>query len=99
MRLANSRIGNKSVHLLTDELLHTVAQLHHALDAPLGGSIERRPHHAAVLAVIYLVVHNGIGEILYVGICGNGVVDFLALAQLRQLRFGILPADILNCIM
>ena len=85
----NGAVRRGGVHLQGDELLHTVPQGHHALDAGFGGGAEVGPHHEAVFPVIHLPVHHGIGVVFYIRVGGNGGADGLARAQLRRLGFQV----------
>ncbi|MPM86325.1 hypothetical protein SDC9_133414 [bioreactor metagenome] len=99
MRLKNRRICRILIQLEIDELLHTVPQLHHAHDAGLGRFVQLRPHHAGIFPVVHLAVHNGIGIVFHFGVCRDGIVDFLVLTEIRQLRFLDLPLKVGNRLM
>ena len=97
LRLPDGFIRNKAVHLLRDELLHAVPQLHHALGTLLCGGVEVGLGHDAVLPVVQLPVHHGVGEIPHIRVCRDGLHDGLILAQIGQLRFRVGSPDIPNC--
>ena len=97
LRLPDGFIRNKAVHLLRDELLHAVPQLHHALGTLLCGGVEVRLGHDAVLPVVQLPVHHGVGEVPHIRVCRDGLHDGLILAQIGQLRFRVGSTDIPNC--
>ena len=97
LRLPDGFIRNKAVHLLRYELLHAVPQLHHALGTLLCGGVEVRLGHDAVLTVVQLPVHHGVGEVPHIRVCRDGLHDGLILAQIGQLRFHIGSTDIPNC--
>ena len=97
LRLPDGFIRNKAVHLLRDELLHAVPQLHHALGTLLCGGVEVGFGHDAVLTVVQLPVHHGVGEVPHIRVCRDGLHDGLILAQIGQLRFRVGSPDIPNC--
>ena len=97
LRLPDGFIRNKAVHLLRDELLYAVPQLHHALGTLLCGGVEVGLGHDAVLPVVQLPVHHGVGEVPHIRVCRNGLHDGLILAQIGQLRFRVGSTDIPNC--
>ena len=99
MRASDFRVGSIFVELLVDELLYTVPQLYHAHDAGLGRLVQLRPHHAGVFPVVYIAVHDGIGIVFHVGICRDGIVDFLVLTEIGQLCFRNLPLKVGNRLM
>lgn len=81
LRFTNSLIGDKAVHLLTDQLLYTVSELYHAFGAFLGSCVQIGLCHDAVLPIVNLTVHDGIGEILYIRVGGNGLHQCFVFAQ------------------
>ena len=95
----NRGIGDKTVHLLSDELLHTVPQLDHAFDALAGGGVQVWLYHDAVFAVVHFSIHNGVGVIFHIRVGGNRVPDFLVLTEIRQLRLPIFAGDVLHRLM
>ena len=97
LRLPDGFIRNKAIHLLRDELLHAVPQLHHALGTLLCGGVEVGLGHDAVLTVVQLPVHHGVGEVPHIRVCRDGLHDGLILAQIGQLRFRVGSTDIPNC--
>lgn len=97
LRLPDGIIRNKAVHLLRYELLHAVPQLHHALGTLLCGGVEVGLGHDAVLTVVQLPVHHGVGEVPHIRVCRDGLHDGLILAQIGQLRFRVGSTDIPNC--
>ena len=97
LRLPDGFIRNKAVHLLRDELLHAVPQLHHTLGTFLCGGVEVGLGHDAVLPVVQLPVHHGVGEIPHIRVCRDGLHDGLILAQIGQLRFRVGSPNIPNC--
>ena len=97
LRLPDGFIRNKAVHLLRYELLHAVPQLHHALGTFLCGGVEVGLGHDAVLPVVQLPVHHGVGEVPHIWVCRDGLHDGLILAQIGQLRFRVGSPDIPNC--
>ena len=94
--LPDGFIGYKPVHLLTNELLYTVAEFYHAFHTLLRGCVQFRTHHAGVLAVIYFAVYHGIGVIADIGVCRNRGVDFFAFTEFGKFGFLIGAADILD---
>ena len=84
---------------MTDELLYTVPELHHALNARFCCCVQLRFDHAAVFPVVHLAVHHGVGVVFHIGVCGDGRVDLFALAQLWQFRLLIGAANVFHGIM
>ena len=89
-------IGGEAVHLLPDELLDAVTELHHALDALFRRCVQVRLDHDAVFPVIHVTVHDGVGEILHIGVSGNRCADLLVFAEVWQLCLLIFTADVLH---
>ncbi|CUP84861.1 Uncharacterised protein [Enterocloster clostridioformis] len=94
----NSGVRRILVHLKVNELMHTVAESNHSLDAGLGGGVQVRFYHAAVFPEVHLAIHHSIRVVFHVGVCRDGGVEFFALAQLRQLSFLIGAANILRSV-
>ncbi len=99
MGLLDFRVGSIFVELLVDKLLHTVPQFHHAHDARFGGFVQLRPHHAGIFPVIHLAVHDGVRIVFHIRISRDGIVDFLVLTEIGQLRFGNLSLNMGNRLM
>ena len=59
--------------LILDEPARTVPKLDHALDAVCRRDGDLHLVHAAVLAVIYLPVHDGKGEVPHIGVGGDAL--------------------------
>ena len=96
MLFADFRFRTVLIHLERDQLIHAVPQAHHALDAFPGGGVQIGTGHAAVFTVIYRIIYDGIGVVLDGGVCGDGCVDGLAVAQVGQLRLLIGAVDVLD---
>ena len=96
MCLVDRLIGDESVHLLPDELLHAVPELHHALDALFCRCVQVRLDHDAVFPVIHVTIHDGVGEVFYIWVCGNGRADLLVFAEVWQLCLLVFTADVLH---
>ena len=79
--------------------MHTVPQLHKALDTLLGGGVQIGLDHAAVFPEVNLTVHNGVGEVFYIGVSRDGGVDGFTVTQVGQFRFLIGTANIFHGIM
>ena len=60
--------------LILQQRPHTIPQADHTADAALGGLGHLHRIHAAVLAVIELVIHQRIGEIADGGVCRDGLI-------------------------
>ena len=84
-----------------DTIVHSLEffnpQLHHALGTLLCGGVEVGFGHDAVLTVVQLPVHHGVGEVPHIRVCRDGLHDGLILAQIGQLRFRVGSPDIPNC--
>ena len=76
--------------------MHAVPQFHKTFDTRLGSGVQLRLHHAAVFPEVDFSVHHGIGVILHIGVCRDRSVDGFAVAQIRQLRFLIGAANVLD---
>ena len=94
--LPDVAIRRGCVHLQVDQFLDAIPQLHHAFDTSLGGGVEVWPYHAAVLPEIHSPIHHGVRVVLHIGVGGDGGVDGLALAQLRQLGLLVGAANVLH---
>ena len=81
--------------LRVHEPMHTIPQLHHALDTLLCGSVQFRPHHDGVFAVVNLIFYNGVGIILYVWGSRDAFLDFLSFLQIRGLYRVIFTCNML----
>ena len=84
------------LRLVFQQRPHTIPQADHTADAALGGLGQLHRIHAAVLAVIELVIHQRIGEIANGGVCRDGLI--LALQLLPALIGGDLAVDILHSV-
>ena len=82
------------LRLVFQQRPHTVPQTDHTADAALGGLGHLHRIHAAVLAVIELVIHQRIGEIANGGVCRDGLI--LALQLLLAFIGGDFTVDILH---
>ena len=80
--------------LILQQRPHTVPQPDHTSNAALGGLGYLHRIHAAVLAVIELVIHQRIGEIANGGVCRDGLI--LTPQLLPALIGGDLAVDILH---
>ena len=89
-------IGDEAVHLLPNKLLYAVPELYHALDALFSRCVQVRLDHNAVLAVIHLAVHDGVGVVFHIGVCGNRCADLLVFTEVWQLCLLIFTADFLH---
>ena len=76
--------------------MHTVPDGYHALDPFFGGLVQVRTHHDGILPEIYMAVHHGIRKVLYVGICGDGIGDAFAFAQVRKINLLINALNMLD---
>ena len=76
--------------------MHTVTQFHQTFDTRFGGGVQLRLYHATVLPEVDFPIHHGIGVILHIWVCRDRSVDGLAVAQIRQLRFLIGAANVLD---
>ena len=94
--LSDSFIGDISVHLLTDELLHTIPQFNHTFYTLCCCSVKVGLYHAAVFTVINIAVYHGVAVILHIWVGRDRGVDGFAIAKVGQLRFGITALDVLN---
>ena len=94
--LSDSFIGDISVHLLTDELLHTIPQFNHTFHTLCCCSVKVGLYHAAVFTVINIAVYHGVAVILHIWVGRDRGVDGFAIAKVGQLRFGITALDVLN---
>ena len=92
--LCDGAVRGVLIHLQVDEGTHTVPQLHHATDALFRGGVQVGLDHDAVFPVVHLSVHHSEGVVLHVRVGGERFADFLALPQLRQLRFLIVAVDV-----
>ena len=81
---------------MTDELLYTVPELHHALNARFRRCVQVRLDHDAVFPVIHVTVHDGVGEILHIGVSGNRCADLLVFAEVWLLCHLVFTADVLH---
>ena len=99
LRPLDGFIGDEAVHLLPDELLHAVPELHHALDALFCRCVQVRLDHDAVFPVIHVTIHDGVGEILHIGVSGNRRADLFVFTEVWQLCLLIFTADVLHCFM
>ena len=96
LRLLDSPIRNKTVHLLQNERLYAIPQLDHALDTLFGGCVQVRFYHDTVFAVVNLAVHKRVAVILYIWVCGDGILDLIFFSEIRQLGCLIDAADVLH---
>ena len=90
------RIRRPFTHLQVDQFINAGTQGNHSLDTFLGGRVQLRAYHDAVLAVIYLAVHNGIAVVLNIRVGGNRVPDCLILSKVGQFCFCVGAMDILD---
>ena len=98
MGIPDSIVGHKAVHLLTDELLHTVTQFYQTLYTLNSRSIKVRLYHAAVFSVVHITVNYGVGVVLHIGVCRYETVKGFTFAKVGQLCFCVSATDILNSI-
>ena len=99
LRLLDGHIRNKTVHLLRNERLHAIPQLNHTLDAFFGGCVQVRFYHDTVFAVVNLAVHKRVAVILYIWVCGDGILDLIFCPEIRQLGCLIDAANVLYRLM
>ena len=94
--LADGFICHIPIHLLCNELLHTVAQFHHAFDTFRGSGVQVGLYHAAVFPVVDIAIHHGVAVVLHIGVCRNGGVDALSVTKIGHFRFRVGSMDVLN---
>ena len=99
LRLLDGHIRNKTVHLLRNERLHAIPQLNHTLDAFFGGCVQVRFYHDTVFAVVNLAVHKRVAVILYIWVCGDGILNLIFFPEVWQLGCLIDAANVLYRLM
>ena len=81
------------VHLRVHQAMHAVPQGDQPFDALLRSLIHLRADHDAVLTEVNLSIHDGIGIVFDIRVCGKGFAAILAVCQIGQLRLPICAAD------
>ena len=85
--------------MLRNERLHAIPQLDHALDTLFGSCVQVRFYHDTVFAVVNLAVHECIAVILYIWVCGDGILDLIFFPEVWQLGCLIDAANVLYRLM
>ena len=96
MLLQNGRVRGVGIHLQVDKLPHALPQADHTLNSLNGSSVKLGLDHAAVFTVVHFTVHQGVGEVLYIGVSRDGSVDGFTVTQIGQLGFLVCAGNMLD---
>ena len=98
MCLPDNLVRGISVHLLTNEFLHTITEFHHALDTLHCRSVQIGLYHAAVFSVVDIAVYHGVTVIFDIWVSGDRGVDCFPRTEFGQLCLRISATDIFHSI-
>ena len=90
-------VRNVLLRLKVDQLPNAVPQLHHANNTIFGSAIQVLLFHDGIFTEIHIPVYNSKGEILHIGVSGDGnALLFGPFLQLRRLGLPVLAPYVLD---
>ena len=76
--------------------MYAVPQLHHALDTLCGGGVQLLLCHDGIFPEIHIPVHNGIGEVFYIRVGGDGDALLGRFLQFGRVGLPVLAANVFD---